>query len=131
MMIMEADTPDLKPELENVPEQAVPLLAPNATTPFDRNWPGAPIDPTGVMSRDFVYPGLDGLPFRGVPPTIKEDDPHEKRPQIGMQTHVRVLELDKPEDLKLYTIYSPPNHPDGTVHATKAEADAYEAEEHK
>jgi mannose-6-phosphate isomerase-like protein (cupin superfamily) len=25
--------------------------------------------------------------------------------------------------LKLYTIYSPPNHPDGTVHKTKAEAE--------
>ena len=33
-------------------------------------------------------------------------------------------------DLKLYTIYSPPNHPDGTVHQTKADADAAEAEEH-
>lgn len=32
------------------------------------------------------------------------------------------------EDLKLYTIYSPPNHPDGTIHATKA--DAMAAEEH-
>lgn len=32
--------------------------------------------------------------------------------------------------LKLYTIYAPPNHPDGTVHANKAEADAYEAEHH-
>lgn len=29
-------------------------------------------------------------------------------------------------DLKLYTIYSPPNHPDGTIHATKAEAMADE-----
>ena len=28
--------------------------------------------------------------------------------------------------LKLYTIYSPPEHPDGTVHVTKAEADAAE-----
>jgi mannose-6-phosphate isomerase-like protein (cupin superfamily) len=28
--------------------------------------------------------------------------------------------------LKLYTIYAPPNHPDGTVHKTKAEADAAE-----
>jgi len=28
--------------------------------------------------------------------------------------------------VKLYSIYSPPNHPDGTVHATKAEADEYE-----
>lgn len=34
------------------------------------------------------------------------------------------------EELKLYTIYSPPNHPEGTVHPTKAEADAAEAEEH-
>lgn len=29
-------------------------------------------------------------------------------------------------DLKLYTIYSPPNHPPGTTHATKADADAAE-----
>lgn len=28
--------------------------------------------------------------------------------------------------LKLYTIYSPPNHADGTVHVTKAEAEAAE-----
>jgi len=26
------------------------------------------------------------------------------------------------EDLRLYTVYSPPNHKDGTVHATKADA---------
>ncbi len=32
--------------------------------------------------------------------------------------------------MKLYTIYSPPNHPDGTVHKTKAEADKAEAEHH-
>lgn len=31
-------------------------------------------------------------------------------------------------DLKLYTIYSPPNHPDGTIHKTHAEAMA--AEDH-
>ena len=28
--------------------------------------------------------------------------------------------------LKLYSLYTPPEHPDGTVHATKAEADAAE-----
>lgn len=33
-------------------------------------------------------------------------------------------------DLKVYSIYSPPNHPKGTVHKDKAEADAAEAEEH-
>jgi mannose-6-phosphate isomerase-like protein (cupin superfamily) len=30
--------------------------------------------------------------------------------------------------LRLYTVYAPPEHPDGTVHKTKAEADEYEAE---
>ena len=29
-------------------------------------------------------------------------------------------------ELKLYSIYSPPEHPDGTVHRTKTEADADE-----
>lgn len=33
-------------------------------------------------------------------------------------------------ELKLYSLYSPPEHPDGTVHVTKAEADAAEAEHH-
>lgn len=30
------------------------------------------------------------------------------------------------KEMKLYTIYSPPEHPDGTVHKDKAEADAAE-----
>ena len=34
------------------------------------------------------------------------------------------------EDLKLYTIYSPKHHEDGTIHATKAEADEAEADHH-
>jgi mannose-6-phosphate isomerase-like protein (cupin superfamily) len=29
-------------------------------------------------------------------------------------------------DLKLYSIYAPPEHPDGTIHRTKAEANAAE-----
>ena len=31
-------------------------------------------------------------------------------------------------ELKVYSLYSPPEHPAGTVHVTKAEADAAEAE---
>ena len=34
------------------------------------------------------------------------------------------------QNLKLYTLYSPPNHPDATIHSTKAEADAAEADHH-
>lgn len=32
--------------------------------------------------------------------------------------------------LKLYTIYSPANHPEGTIHKTKEEAEAYELATH-
>ena len=31
------------------------------------------------------------------------------------------------EPLKLYTIYAPPNHPSGTIHVTKADAESEEA----
>ena len=34
------------------------------------------------------------------------------------------------ESLKLFTVYTPPEHPDGTVHRTKAEAEEYEREHH-
>ena len=35
-----------------------------------------------------------------------------------------VINTSPDQDLKLYTIYSPPNHRDGVVHATKVEATA-------
>lgn len=37
-----------------------------------------------------------------------------------------VINTSATRDLKLYTIYSPPNHEHGTVHKTKAEADVAE-----
>jgi mannose-6-phosphate isomerase-like protein (cupin superfamily) len=43
-------------------------------------------------------------------------------------TFHNVVNYSRTQHLKLYTIYSPPNHPDGTIHKTKAEADA--GEEH-
>jgi len=45
-------------------------------------------------------------------------------------TYHNVINASKDTSLKLYTLYSPPNHPDKTVHKTKAEADKAEAEEH-
>jgi mannose-6-phosphate isomerase-like protein (cupin superfamily) len=43
-------------------------------------------------------------------------------------TFHNVINTSKTKHLRLYTLYSPPNHPDGTIHKTKAEAEA--AEEH-
>jgi mannose-6-phosphate isomerase-like protein (cupin superfamily) len=45
-------------------------------------------------------------------------------------TNHNIINTSQTEDLKLYTIYSPPNHPEGTIHKTKEEAMAAE-EEHK
>jgi mannose-6-phosphate isomerase-like protein (cupin superfamily) len=41
-------------------------------------------------------------------------------------TYHNVINASKTAQLKLYTIYSPPNHPDGTVHRTRGEAQAAE-----
>ena len=44
--------------------------------------------------------------------------------------HHNISNTSQTDDLKLYTIYSPPQHQDGTIHLTKAEAEAAEAAEH-
>lgn len=42
-------------------------------------------------------------------------------------TNHNIINTSDTESLKLYTIYSPANHPEGTVHATKSDAMAAEA----
>ena len=39
-----------------------------------------------------------------------------------------IINTSATEPMKLYTLYAPPNHKDGTVHATKADAEADESE---
>jgi len=41
-----------------------------------------------------------------------------------------IINTSSTEPLKLYTIYTPPEHPDGTIHKTKAEAEEYERDHH-
>ena len=41
-----------------------------------------------------------------------------------------IINNSKTKKLKMYTIYSPPNHPPGTIHKTKADAEKAEAEHH-
>jgi mannose-6-phosphate isomerase-like protein (cupin superfamily) len=45
-------------------------------------------------------------------------------------TYHNVINASRSAKLKLYTIYSPPNHPDKTIHKTKVEAEKAEAEHH-
>ena len=45
-------------------------------------------------------------------------------------TYHNVINNSKTQKLKLYTVYSPPNHPPGTIHRTKRDAEKAEAKKH-
>lgn len=45
-------------------------------------------------------------------------------------TNHNIINTSTTEPLKLYTVYSPANHPEGTIHKTKAEAESAEAGVH-
>ncbi len=49
---------------------------------------------------------------------------------IPAGTNHNIINTSRTAPLKLYTVYSPPNHPQNTIHKTKAEADAAEHAEH-
>jgi cupin domain len=49
---------------------------------------------------------------------------------IPAGTEHNVINTSATEPLRLYTVYSSPEHPDGTVHRTKQEAEVYERERH-
>ena len=43
-------------------------------------------------------------------------------------TEHNIVNTSSDKEMKLYTVYSPPNHRDGTVHISKADAEADEGE---
>ena len=43
-------------------------------------------------------------------------------------TNHNIINTSSDKSLKLYTLYSPPNHKDGTIHKTKEDAEADESE---
>jgi mannose-6-phosphate isomerase-like protein (cupin superfamily) len=45
---------------------------------------------------------------------------------IPAGTEHNVINTSSSEPLRLYTLYTPPEHPDGIVHKDKSEADEYE-----
>ena len=57
---------------------------------------------------------------------VNNSEEHIVRPGdavvVPVGTWHNVINTSQTEDLKLYTVYSPPNHPDGTIHQTKEEA---------
>jgi mannose-6-phosphate isomerase-like protein (cupin superfamily) len=45
-------------------------------------------------------------------------------------TEHNIINVSQTDPLQLYTLYSPPNHPDGTINRDKAEAEEYEKKMH-
>jgi mannose-6-phosphate isomerase-like protein (cupin superfamily) len=63
---------------------------------------------------------------RGQATAVLEDQQYKLKDGYAMVvpagTRHNIVNASTSEPLKLYTIYSPPQHPDGTIHKTKAEA---------
>jgi mannose-6-phosphate isomerase-like protein (cupin superfamily) len=49
---------------------------------------------------------------------------------IPAGTEHNVINTSPGEKLRLYTLYTPPEHPDGIIHETKHDADKYEEKHH-
>lgn len=58
------------------------------------------LDPHNVLNKEAVFPGRDGVPFRGQPTMLKQND--SRQPKTGAETQVVILSLDKPDDLLYY-----------------------------
>jgi len=70
----------------------------------------------------------------GTGKAVLDDDEYELKDGsavvIPAGTKHNVINTSPEKALKLYTVYTPPEHPDGVVHKTKAEALEYEEEHH-
>jgi mannose-6-phosphate isomerase-like protein (cupin superfamily) len=49
---------------------------------------------------------------------------------IPAGTEHNVINTSPSEKMRLYTLYTPPEHPDGIIHESKQEADEYEKKHH-
>jgi hypothetical protein len=61
------------------------------------------LDPGGVVGQPNVFPGHNGMPYRGRSPFLREDDPEHVQPREAFQVHVQIFDLSVEEDLKYYS----------------------------
>jgi len=57
------------------------------------------VDPFSIHRKAAIFPGIDGIPFKGPPPNLKETDPE---PQMAQQVKIRQLDLSDKKDMELY-----------------------------
>lgn len=49
---------------------------------------------------------------------------------IPAGTEHNIINTSPSDKMRLYTLYTPPEHPDGIIHETRAQAEAYEKKHH-
>ncbi len=96
--IQAAATPRLSAEQQN---QVADIQ--NAGTPSRLGDMEQLLDPHNTKNAPIHLPGFQGAPFKGsAVPNLKSDDPQHRQPQIGLEPHLFILDLSKPEDRKDY-----------------------------
>lgn len=60
------------------------------------------VDPFSIHRQSVVFPGIDGIPFKGPPPNLKDTDPEHNQPQLAQQAKVKQLNLAEPKDMEQY-----------------------------
>jgi mannose-6-phosphate isomerase-like protein (cupin superfamily) len=92
----------------------------------------APGEDIGLETHDDIDQFIRVEAGEGV--ALLDDEEHEladgSAVVIPAGVEHNVINRSKSQALKLYTLYTPPQHPDGTIHKTREEAMAYEAEHH-
>jgi len=67
-----------------------------------------------------VEKGMGKSLLNGVEHSLKDGD----AVLIPAGTEHNIINLSQSEEMKLYTLYAPPNHRDGVIHQTKEQAEA-------
>jgi hypothetical protein len=93
--------PSLSPRLNPLASASTEDFPQTPVMPVRKDLDRRLLDPHNAIGKENVWPGIDGLPFRGQIRDIKEDD--EIQPKRGVQAHVEILVLNDPEHLKRYT----------------------------
>lgn len=96
--IAAAAKPRLSPDMLNTIGSSKEVSVPTRLQDFDKL-----MDPHRTRKGDFFLPGFQGAPFKGhSAPNLKEDDPDHKKPQIGLEPHVYILNMADKQDHEDY-----------------------------
>lgn len=60
------------------------------------------LNPHGSLQKRISMPGYNGVPFRGTPPFLKDEDDPAKQPKTAYQVYADIFDLSIPEDLAYY-----------------------------